>query len=614
MKKLLLVLLFAPLVSFGQTKEELQLCLAAQSRSFTSDSEADNALDRILNVIGASKNFVLIPCSEINNAMATSYKGIRYILYDKAFMQLINSRTNDWSSLTILAHEVGHHINGHALDITMYAGGVVEAKSLAAQRKMELEADEFAAFIMAKLGAPLNQVESAISLITNDKDDTYSTHPSRSKRLNALRIGYNKAGVDSRQKNDYVADNSMMSVEQYYNRGIQKMDSQDSYGAIEDYDAALRIKPDYANALFKRAYPKLKLKNYLGAIADLYKFLDINPNESNAYFNVALAKFALKDYYGAITDYSKGIKINPDDGAYNGRGLSKKEINDHYGAIADFTKAIELNPNSSNAYANRAFSKSKLEDNYGAISDYGIYIELVPDDADAYFRRGYLKSLLGDEKGACADFTIAASYGDQDAAEWVRYECDSNKNTKPKHTAEFYTNNADSKYDLLDYQGAIADYSKAIELKPYWADPYARRGHSKYALLDYIGARADVSKAIEKDPGFTQAYKLRGQIKRKLLDYQGAIVDYSKAIELDRYYTHAYLLRGNTKLLLKDYRGAMADYSKAIELDPDYDAAYFNRGLVKHELKYYQGACNDWRKAVSLGSLDSAKSLRDHCN
>ena len=80
--------------------------------------------------------------SVINNAAATSYKGIRYILYDKEFMQLINSRTNDWASLAILAHEVGHHINGHALDITMYAGGVVEAKSLANKRKQELEADQ----------------------------------------------------------------------------------------------------------------------------------------------------------------------------------------------------------------------------------------------------------------------------------------------------------------------------------------------------------------------------------------------------------------------------------------------------------------------------------------
>ena len=56
---------------------------------------------------------------------------------------------------------------------TMFISKVVEPKSLAAKRKQELEADEFAGFIMAKLGAPLNQVESAISLLSSDKDDTY---------------------------------------------------------------------------------------------------------------------------------------------------------------------------------------------------------------------------------------------------------------------------------------------------------------------------------------------------------------------------------------------------------------------------------------------------------
>ena len=360
MKKLLLVLLFVPLVSFGQTKEELQLCLAVQSSSFTSDSEADNALDRILNVIGASKNFVLTPCSEINNAIATSYKGIRYILYDKAFMRTINSRTNDWSSLTILAHEVGHHINGHALDLTMYAGGVVEAKSLAAKRKMELEADEFSAFIMAKLGAPLNKIESAISLISNDKDDTYSTHPAKSKRLNAIRIGFNKAGVNANQNDDYVTDNSNMTIEQYFNRGIQKKDSKDYYGAIEDFNEALNIKSDYAGALFQRAYIKGQLKDHYGAIRDLDRYLEINPDVNNAYYN---------------------------------RGNSKRKLDNYYGAIADYTKAIEQKPNDFVAYYLRATSKANLKDDYGAIADFTKTIELDPDFIDAYYYRGIQRQI-----------------------------------------------------------------------------------------------------------------------------------------------------------------------------------------------------------------------------
>lgn len=91
--------------------------MAIQTNQFSSNSIADSSLEKILDVIGAKKNFVLSPCSNINNVIATSFKGVRYILYDKAFMQAINSRTNNWSGLTILAHEVGHHINGHSLGV-----------------------------------------------------------------------------------------------------------------------------------------------------------------------------------------------------------------------------------------------------------------------------------------------------------------------------------------------------------------------------------------------------------------------------------------------------------------------------------------------------------------
>lgn len=189
MKKILFLLLI-PLLCFSQNSDGIKICLALQSNNFTTDAEAESALTRIIDASGLAKNFALIPCDNISNAVAVSYKGERYIIYDKKFMSLISSRTNDWSNLTILAHEVGHHLNGHSIDLSM--AKIVEPKSLAEKRKQELEADEFAGFIMAKLGAPLSSVLSSISLITTDDDDTYSTHPKRSKRLQRLSVGFNK--------------------------------------------------------------------------------------------------------------------------------------------------------------------------------------------------------------------------------------------------------------------------------------------------------------------------------------------------------------------------------------------------------------------------------------
>ena len=408
MKKLILLLLFVPLITFGQTKDELQLCLIAQSTSFTSDSEADNALERILGVIGLPKNFVLTPCSEINNAMATSYKGIRYILYDRDFMRLINSRTNDWSSLAILAHEVAHHVMGHALDLTMYAGGVVEAKSLAAQRKQELEADEWAGFIMARLGASLSQALSFTEIFI-EKDDTYDTHPTKSKRVNAVRKGFSKAGANSSVANtnktptEYTRKDTNMSVEEYYNRGRKRIDSNDYYGAIADFNQAIRIKPDYDLAYFGRAFSKSELQDYSGAIADYSKSIELNPNDAIAYYNRGYNYAKLKEYYGAIGSYSKAIELK----------VKISEVNAWGEKFANFPSA----------YFNRGLAKEDLKNYYGAIVDYTIAIMIKPDFADAYAGRARAIIQLGVLEGACADFRKAISLGSTTNVDWIRKNC-----------------------------------------------------------------------------------------------------------------------------------------------------------------------------------------------
>ena len=187
---LLTLLALSSIGLYSQTPEEIEICTALQANQFYSDREADSALTRILDAAGLAKNFTLTPCDKINNAVAISYKGVRYILYDKKFMQTITSYTSNWANLFILAHEVGHHLNGHSVDATLFK--IVEAKTLETKRKQELEADQFAAFILAKLGAPLNQLLNPIDLVASSGDDTYSTHPNKNKRIEAIRVGYAK--------------------------------------------------------------------------------------------------------------------------------------------------------------------------------------------------------------------------------------------------------------------------------------------------------------------------------------------------------------------------------------------------------------------------------------
>ena len=171
---------------------------------------------------------------------------------------------------------------------------------------------------------------------------------------------------------------------------------------------------------YNRGSDKANKGDHYGAIADFTKAIEIDPQNDDAFYNRGTSKLELKDYYGAISDFTKAIEIKPASDAYYNRGNSKLELKDYYGAISDFTKTIELNPRDSEAYANRGLAKHELEDYYGAISDYTKSIEINPSYGLAYSNRGITKGIgFNDDEGACDDFKKAASLGYKYRINWL---------------------------------------------------------------------------------------------------------------------------------------------------------------------------------------------------
>ena len=83
-----------------------------------------------------------------------------------------------------------------------------------------------------------------------------------------------------------------------------------------------------------------------------------------------------------------------------------------------------------------------------------------------------------------------------------------------------------------NYQGAIADFTKAIENNPQERYAYLNRGVAKAKSEDYQGAVADHTKAIEIYPGFVSAFEERGIAKESLNDLYGACLDWRMAEDL----------------------------------------------------------------------------------
>ena len=82
-----------------------------------------------------------------------------------------------------------------------------------------------------------------------------------------------------------------------------------------------------------------------------------------------------------------------------------------------------------------------------------------------------------------------------------------------------------------DFDGAILDFNKAIELKPDFVDAYHDRGVAHQAKSDLAGAIADYTKAIELKPDFALAYSDRGFAKEAKGDSDGSLASASKRSE-----------------------------------------------------------------------------------
>ncbi|MFL9845731.1 M48 family metalloprotease [Flavobacterium rhizosphaerae] len=111
--------------------------------AYESGTTVQKAVAEIMSVIGLKPNFEL-RVANVPNAAAVVIKNKRYILYNPKFMNQINKASGtNWAAISILAHEIGHHLNGHTLD------------NVGSRPQTELEADEFSGFVLRKMGATL---------------------------------------------------------------------------------------------------------------------------------------------------------------------------------------------------------------------------------------------------------------------------------------------------------------------------------------------------------------------------------------------------------------------------------------------------------------------------
>ena len=230
-----------------------------------------------------------------------------------------------------------------------------------------------------------------------------------------------------------------------HNRGITRKREVWFCKAVDAYDQAIRVRPNFVEAYTARGDTYYRLQEYGKALADYDLALQLRPKSPKALISRGNVKCDFGRSEEAIRDYDRAIRLDQNSAeAYYERGLSKQRLGRTLEAIDDYDRAIEIKSDYVNAYVNRGNSKGSFGRHKSAVTDYDKAIHINPTDAIAYMNRGNARAALGQHENAIADY-------DQS----IRLQPD---------IAATYANRGSAKADVNRIEEAIEDFAHALNL------------------------------------------------------------------------------------------------------------------------------------------------------
>ncbi len=124
-----------------------------------------------------------------------------------------------------------------------------------------------------------------------------------------------------------------------------------------------------------------------------------------------------------------------------------------------------------------------------------------------------------------------------------------------------------------EYDAALREYNRAIQVAPELAEAYWGRGCVHQAKGDLALALADFQKAIDSDPRFGRAYLERAKIRADLGDFDGALADFGQLTVLQANDPGLYLCRGICFFKKGLHKDAAADFRRVLKLTNHSDFA-----------------------------------------
>ncbi|XP_078324094.1 uncharacterized protein LOC111124594 isoform X6 [Crassostrea virginica] len=424
----------------------------------------------------------------------------------------------------------------------------------------------------------------------------------------------------------------MEASECHFLIGMCHIELKGYHEAKDAFTSAVKINPNYAQALYQRGVAKMKLSSRglsREGIQDFNRALAINPRIFQAYLSRACYYGMKKNYTKAILNCNEATKLQPRSvRAYLYRGALKYHIKAYDLAIRDLDIAIGIDSTCDLAFFNRAVCYQEKKNYHKSLKDYGIVLLLGDDNrlrTKVLINRGLLYFSQKDYTNALYDFKMAAKLDPQNYRILHTLGLCYHKMDRLKEAVGVFTSCLERNPFFLD--GIIArgnvymdygsqrgviyarrDYERALMQNPLHLPSRVNLAYTLQVSGKFMHAWRQFTAAIAINPRYKPALEGRAVVNLQMSNTFAAFQDICESIKVS---ATAELLtnRGVINQFMKDRVNAMKDYQNAIRLDPTYSLAYFNAANVYFHTRHFKQALNYYNSAVEHNSQDESALL-----
>ncbi|MFB3764798.1 MAG: tetratricopeptide repeat protein [Methanotrichaceae archaeon] len=205
----------------------------------------------------------------------------------------------------------------------------------------------------------------------------------------------------------------------WLNQGLA-LGVQGKYGeAVQAFDNAIQIDPQYEAAWYLKGTALNKQGMYNEAIQAYDKAIDIDPRDEDAWHGIGITLGNLGKYDEAVQAFDKAIDINPGNAVgWYLKGAALDQQGKYNEAIQACDRAIEINPQDSDAWYIKGLVLEDQDKSDEAIQAYDNSTQINPQNADAWYNKAEALYWLKKYNDSIQAADKAIGINPQDAAAW----------------------------------------------------------------------------------------------------------------------------------------------------------------------------------------------------